>query len=181
MIKRCKKIIRVYYKECRMCIYFGQKRLAKKFKIRRQFVPIKIEQHNSSTLIIFQAPGINELNNGKAIQSSKKRGGSAGRRIEASWKRVGKSRGDFDIVEAVRCYPGERKNGRDKKPRKKSIECCSRILEREINNGNYFKIIAFGVIAQEMLKEISIKNKCVIINATHPNGGISNADLDLLW
>lgn len=181
MIKRCNKIIRVYYDECRMCIYFGQKHLTKKFKIRRKFVPIKIEKHNSRTLIIFQAPGINELKNGKAIQSVSKRGGSAGSRIEASWHRARKTRNDFDIVEAVRCYPGERKNGRDKKPRKKSIKCCSRILEREINNGNYSKIIAFGVIAQEMLKGITIKNKCVIINATHPNGGISNSDLDLLW
>lgn len=181
MIKSCKKIIRVYYEECRRCIYFGQKHLEKKSKVSRQFVPIKIEKNNSSTLIIFQAPGIKEWHVGKAIQSSRKRGGSAGSRIEASWNRCGKSRKDFDIVEAVRCYPGERKNGRDKKPRKKSRECCSKILAREINSGNYLRIIAFGVIAQEMLKYIKINSTCQVINATHPNGGITNSQLDNLW
>lgn len=155
--------------------------MEKRFKIRRQCVPIKIERNNSRTLIIFQAPGIKELHAGKAIQSSRKRGGSAGSRIEASWNRGGKSRRDFDIVEAVRCYPGERKNGRDKKPRKKARDCCSKILEREINNGNYSKIIAFGVIAQQTLQGINIKGNPVIINATHPNGGITSDALDNLW
>ena len=170
-----------YYDECKDCPYFKQHYLQPNDQIINGFIPLEMEFNNSDILLIFQAPGINEWQKGDTIVPTHVKGGTAGIRILNSWDRKKKVRSDFDIVESVRCYPGKRQNGRDKKPRKKAKKCCSKILEREISNGNYSKIIAFGMIAQEMLKEISIKNKCTIINAIHPNGGISKVCLDSLW
>lgn len=169
------KRINIWYKECTGCPYKGGNSLL------RQCVPIKIEDNGSDILLIFQAPGINELINGKAVQPTTVVGGSAGKRILNSWNRTGKSRVDFDIVEAVRCYPGANKQGRDKKPVKAAKQYCLKSLEREINQKQYSKIIAFGIIAQKMVKSISRKYACQIIDATHPNGGCSNNDLDGLW
>lgn len=173
-----------YYQECKECPYFGQSHLSNNKNVGRSFIPVKPEDNNSNILLVFQAPGINEWRTGLMIQPTKVKGGSAGVRILNSWNRKGKERANFNIVEAVRCYPGKNIVGRDKKPRKKAIECCSKILQREIKSGKYNEIIVFGTPAKNGIKSTrlynSIKNNIKYI--AHPNSSkCSGSKLDSIW
>lgn len=173
-----------YYQECEECPYFGQSHLYNKENVVRSFIPVKLEDNNSNILLVFQAPGINEWRTGLTIQPTKVKGGSAGVRILNSWNRKRKVRANFNIVEAVRCYPGKDIGGRDKRPRKKAIECCSKILQREIKSGNYNEIIVFGTPANNSIKSTSLYNsiKMNIKYIAHPNSSkCRSSELDSMW
>lgn len=132
---------------------------------------------------MFQAPGGMEWVVGKPIQPTKRLGGTAGVRIHNSWKRVGKSRDDFDILNAVQCFPGNN-GGRDLPPMPDAKACCVRRLSVILEQGSYRKIIAFGDVAFEMIDSVtsaSGMNCPCSIHAAHPNGGTSNSTLDSLW
>lgn len=174
-----------YYKECKKCPYFEQSHLANADMVIRDFIPLQLENNNSSVLIILQAPGSEEWKNGKPLQDTSKKGGTAGSRVSKSWKSKGKERTDFDIVEAVRCYPGKGKKGRDNEPVDEAKKCCANILEREINSNKYSTIIVFGTPAKEaisrIMNNINIEDKMTVIFVKHPNGGLTNEILDSLW
>ncbi|MBV4429678.1 uracil-DNA glycosylase family protein [Clostridium tyrobutyricum] len=173
-----------YYQECKKCPYFGQSHLSNNENVVRSFIPVKLEDNKSNILLVFQAPGINEWRTGLTIQPTRVIGGSAGVRILNSWKRKGKVRANFNIVEAVRCYPGKNTDGRDEKPTKKAIECCSKILEREIKSRKYNEIIVFGTPAKNSIKSTSMYNsiKNNIKYIEHPNSSkCSNSKLDSMW
>ena len=179
------KILNVYYKECIECPYFKQNNLSIN-KVYRQFPPIRIENNKSHTLLVFESPGINEWNSASPIQPIHVQGGSAGVRIKNSWDRCGKQRSDYDIVEAVRCYPGKGSNGRDNKPEEKAKTCCSKILIRELGNSNYSQIIVFGKPAKEVMamviRAMKVKKKLTVTFVPHPNSSDSNNSLlDSLW
>jgi uracil-DNA glycosylase family 4 len=144
--------------------------------------PTPSESHGSKILLVFQAPGIDEWQKGMPLQPTIKPGGSAGRRIELSWNRMGVKRDHFDITNAVLCYPGQNKN-RDKMPVKKATICCMVNLEKTINIGKYSRIIAFGETASrscgDILQKIKLENKLTIFK--HPCGGCDNHSLDMLW
>lgn len=69
------------------------------------FSPLTIEkQPNASTLLIFQSLGHDEWINKVPISSENPQSTAA--RIRNSLNRIGKSRAEFDITNAVQCFPG---------------------------------------------------------------------------
>ena len=170
-------------KECHLCPYFGQQQIAGTAAVVvRDSPPVLSESNGSRILLVFQAPGIDEWKIGKPLQPTRKPGGSAGRRIELSWSRTGFNRSNFDITNAVLCYPGHKKN-RDNKPSEKAIACCIKNLEKTILNENYSRVIAFGEIAIKSSEFIlqSVKNIKRLVRFRHPCGGCDNESLDALW
>ena len=169
--------------ECHHCPYFDQQHIAASAAVVvRDSPPVLSESNGSRILLVFQAPGIDEWETGKPLQPTIKPGGSAGRRIELSWSRTGFNRNNFDITNAVLCYPG-RKKIRDNKPSEKAIACCIKNLEKTILNGNYSRVIAFGETAIKSSEFIlqSVKSIKRLIRFRHPCGGCDNASLDTLW
>lgn len=149
----------------------------------RQHPPITLEDNASTTLLVFQAPGIEEWLIGSPIQPTVKKGGTAGRRIFLSWKRKRKQRSDFDIVNAVQCYPGT-VGIRDAEPSREAVTACIGRLKTAINAKNYSKIVSFGSIAAiaiDSIMRLSAECSFAHIRAIHPNGGCKNKDLDSLW
>jgi len=171
-----------YDAHCLACPYFQQRHLQAELMTSRNSPPVELEPHGSPILLVFQAPGSMEWDAGKPIQPTKRRGGTAGVRIHNSWKRVGKARDDFDIINAVQCFPGNY-GGRDLTPMTDAKTCCARRLNVILEQGHYRKIIAFGDVAFEMINSLTSAsgiNPCSI-QAAHPNSGTSNSTLDSLW
>lgn len=167
---------------CHSCPYFQQKHLPITQHTSRISPPIELEAHGSSTLLIFQAPGDIEWAVGQAIQPTTKIGGTAGVRIRNSWVRRGKIREDFDITNAVQCFPG---NGgaRDIKPTDAAISFCAERLMKALEEGHYSNVIAFGDVAHDVATRLTknIGSRPPVTYCPHPNGGVSNSKLDSLW
>jgi uracil-DNA glycosylase len=172
-----------YDEHCKNCPYNNQIHLNNGNKTDRKSPPIELENNKSDILLVFQAPGIEEWVVGKAIKSNIKQGGTVGRRIELSWRRKGKKRNNFDIINTVQCFPG-RKEDRDLKPDNMSIFYCSNRLENILKtNKQYNKIILFGEIAQSVGDNLikKLKLEVDVVKSKHPAGGLSNENLDNLW
>lgn len=171
-----------YDDHCLSCPYFLQQHLSAGLLTSREFPPVGLESRGSSTLLLFQAPGDIEWTVGSAIQPTIKRGGTAGARVLASWLRRGRAREDFDIINAVQCFPGK-DQGRDFKPLPGAVLHCSRRLAEIVKQRDYSRIIVFGDIALQVANSL-VLNPTVnarLIPAPHPNGGVLNATLDSLW
>ena len=171
-----------YDQHCRPCPYFQQRHLLAASQTTRSSPPIELESHGSSTLLVFQAPGIMEWIAGKPIQPTQKRGGTAGARIQNSWHRKAKTREDFDIINAVQCFPGKG-NNRDFEPMSDSRSCCAKRLKEVLEQGTYSEIIVFGDIAFKTVNSLKRESGAnpQVIRAAHPNGGVSKSTLDSLW
>lgn len=171
-----------YDLHCLACPYFQQRHLQSTLQTNRNSPPIELESHGSSTLLVFQAPGDMEWVEGKPIQPTKKRGGTAGVRIQNSWQRKGKARDDFDIINAVQCFPGN-DGDRDFEPMSDAKSCCAKRLNGILKQGIYRKIIVFGDVAFETVNSLigESSTNSQLIQAAHPNGGVSNSTLDSLW
>jgi len=171
-----------YDSKCISCPYNQQQHLPVNQRTLRNSPPIDLENNNSKTLLVFQAPGKDEWEVGKAIQLTIKVGGSAGRRINMSWERCQKQRTDFDIINSVQCFPGN-EGKRDLEPDVMAICSCSQRLENVLESNEYSKIIVFGGIANQVITSIckKLNAKSKIIDAPHPNGGVSKETLDNLW
>lgn len=143
---------------------------------------LNFEDHNSETLLVFQAPGVEEWRSGEAIhrQVNKR---AAGSRIANSWELTGQVRANYDITNVVQCFPGKYKNGRDKKPRKPAIKECMENLSVTLAEKNYRRIILFGKVAQDAFAELDNLgfNDEIIERVNHPSGGLSNENLNGLW
>lgn len=171
-----------YDEMCYGCPYFQQKHLSQRQRTSRFSPPVEFEKNSSRTLLVFQAPGDDEWRVGMAIQPTVKVGGSTGRRIEMSWERCERERHDFDIINAVQCYPGS-DGDRDFEPEPVAINTCSNRLEIVLNSNSYQKIVVFGDVAKNILNDICNRNRISlnIVPAKHPNGGASKVELDSLW
>lgn len=103
-------------------------------------------------------------------------------RIQNSWHRKGKAREDFDIINAVQCFPGN-DGDRDFKPMCDAKSCCAKRLRGILEQGIYREIIAFGDVAFETVNSLLLASNInsQLIQAAHPNGGVSNSTLDSLW
>lgn len=103
-------------------------------------------------------------------------------RIQNSWHRRGKAREDFDIVNAVQCFPGN-DGKRDFKPNPGAKACCAKRLNGILEQGIYRGIVVFGDVAFEMVNSLMGASgmNSQLIRAAHPNGGVSNSTLDSLW
>lgn len=142
---------------CPLCPYYNQAHLANEQKTMRSNPPVPLEDNNSNTLLIFQAPGIEEWISGVPIQPTRKKGGTAGARVALSWKRQKESRTQFDIINVVQCYPGNRGNDgdRDDRPHTLATCACSKRLQEILAVKNYSKIIVFGEIAGEIAQHLT--------------------------
>jgi len=146
-------------------------------------IPVKLEKNNSKILLVFQAPGKIEWEKKAPIQKQQSKN-SAGSRIYYSLERTGRKRKEFDITNAIQCYPKlNEKTKRDNKPNSFTKQCCFKNLETDIINNKYSKIICFGKIAAIQIDKIfgKIESKTEIIKVKHPCGGVSNKYLDQVW
>lgn len=138
--------------------------------------PLSKEHNGSSTLLVFQSPGIDEWNLGKPVCSSNARSTAA--RVRNSLTRISKSRVDFDITNAVQCFPGKAKSGRDNKPSEVARRLCEEWLRVDIDSSNYSKIVVFGAIAKRSVNSVLSVSTIPVVFIAHPSGQLSNADLD---
>lgn len=117
---------------------------------------LRYENNNSDHLLVFQAPGYNEWTgntmSGKRIPIDSSNSHSCAERMRKSFVKKSVTRKNYDIAEAVCCYPGRSpKTGRDKKPSAKSISCCTQNMVRLLTSHNYNKITCFGTIASKVV------------------------------
>jgi uracil-DNA glycosylase family 4 len=161
---------------CQKCPYHESGRLHVA-PSNRPYSSLEKENNGSDILLIFQSPGDVEWEAGLPLQNFKN---GAGLRLENSYRRIGKSRSDFDITNAVQCYQGKGANGRDKKPCKIAQEKCRKKLKIDIESKSYRKIIVFGAIARHQVEALgySFENDQKFKRLTHPSGGLTNIDLD---
>lgn len=172
--------------KCSQCPYLNKDHLQGTNFYRLGSGPLGIDLGNSSTtLLVFQAPGVTEWSNRKPLQPYGNSSSSAGARIHNSWARTGKARSDFDITNSVQCFPDKYSNSRDKRPRKPAINKCLEWLKEDIKAGVYTEIIAFGRIAQDQvdqaISQLGLTRKITVIHSRHPSSGVSNQSLDSLW
>lgn len=166
---------------CPSCPYFNQKHLKKAARTLRADPPVELEAHNSRVLIVAQAPGIEEWETGLPLQPIVKQGGTAGSRVAQSWKRVNKVRSDFDLVNAVQCYPGALK--RDDEPHRIAVCLCMNRLGVILERDQYDRVICFGSVALDTVTHLrAARDLTFSIDACrHPNGGAYREQLDSLW
>ena len=92
---------------------------------------LKYENNRSDPLLVFQAPGQDEWNgcsptlSGERIPIDSASSRSCAERMRQSFSRNHVSRTDYDVAEAVCCFPGKLSNGREKRPRVGSIRRCA--------------------------------------------------------
>lgn len=106
-------------------------------------------------LLIFEAPGIDEWSKGEPICS--KRIGSAGHKFNAELRAQGKIKSNYDIVEAVRCFPGTSTKTTHQKndaELESAATYCEKYLRDIILSKNYKKIVCFGKIAKKSVQSI---------------------------
>ena len=140
--------------------------------------PLSMERgsRNADVLLIFQSPGEEEWKNKTPISSDNPR--SAAARIQRSLCRICKKRCDFSITNAVQCYPGKGRNGRDKKPHKTAQRQCANWLKDDISLNEWKKVVVFGSVARDIVQDLGFGNDCRFIFLRHPAGGLSNMCLD---
>lgn len=125
--------------------------------------PLVLENNRSQILLVFEAPGIDEWSKRQPIISN--RVYSAGRKFNEALKRAGKARTNYDITEAVLCFPGKSSTGKNQKIQtevKSAAKYCITFLINDIVTHNYGKIICFGNVAYE-----SVCTACRIIQSKH--------------
>jgi len=166
---------------CNGCPYQNQNHLVGTNHFIQNGQPLSIERKiNADILLVFQSPGENEWINNSPLYSHSPH--SARARIENSWLRTGHTRQEYDITNAVQCYPGKGRS-RDLKPRVIPICMCRSWLNIDITAKPYTRIITFGNIAYQSVNTIlqSIPLHIQVTQSVHPTGGVTNAFLDSLW
>ena len=140
-----------------------------------------MEDNEASALLIFEAPGEAEWKGGSPIFSAHP--SSAAARIRKAQLRVERVRTDYDITNAVQCFPGKgpARNGgrsRDAKPPDEAIKHCSRWLQADIQTREYKLILVFGNPAKAAVNMLPYTDDPRFQFLTHPTGGLTNAKLD---
>ena len=148
--------------------------------------PMELFSMNTANdiLLVFEAPGIDEWCKGEPICS--KRRGSAGYKFNSELNKIGKQKQNYDIVEAVRCFPGKSTVGANQKIQtelEKAAKYCNKFLKQVILSKNYIKIICFGKIAKKSICSTirrlgkngnkhytSVYAKTCVFYLTHPMG-----------
>ncbi len=164
----------IYGTPCEACPYRAGNR-----HYQRPGAPLSMERNDGATLLIFQAPGIQEWEQRQPLISDSPR--SAAARVRNSLTRVGRERADFSITNTVQCYPGaSARTGRDQRPRKAAHECCSAWLLQDIEQHNWEKIVVFGAVAKAAVRSLFGDDGCPgnVVFVKHPSGGLTNEDLD---
>lgn len=167
---------------CQHCPYFEQAHLLPALRTSRNDPPVELECHDSKTLIVAEAPGVEEWRVGAPLQPTTKRGGTAGARIAQSWDRKSKRREDFDIVNTVQCYPGV-SGGRDARPRQLAVCSCLGRLAAILREKKYDRVVCFGEAAAEVVTHLRKTHNLAfeVCLRRHPTGGIPSTELDSAW
>ena len=142
----------------------------------RPLAPLIMEANSERTLLIFQAPGIEEWAARKPICSSNT--WSAGAKIRNALTRLGKSRNDFSITNSTQCYPGKANSNRDKTPLTSARKSCSYRLKQDIEAYDFKRIIVFGSAAKKSVTELGFASDPRFIFLRHPSGGLKSLVLD---
>lgn len=181
------------YSNCSLCPYFNQQHLTGINSIYSIQNPTPLSMDigsNADTLLIFQAPGVDEWTgntvSGNRIPIDSQNSHSAAARMRNSMQRNVVQRTNYDITEAVQCFPGKRNNGRDKKPSSISQRCCLQHLIADLSQKQYNKIVAFGKVAYKsaMLAVNTVNHLKLGITqpqptfAQHPSSGVDKTTLD---
>ncbi len=169
---------------CSDCPYRKGKHLqGTGYEIRKKPLAMDLGS-KTDELIVLQAPGVDEWNIGFPLQPTIKKGGSAGSRVKQSWERLGKCRQNYDITNAVQCFPG-RVGRRDFVPKALAQAKCLEWLKEDILSKEYRRIIVFGEVAERQTKlaieELNLGRDIEVRVATHPTGGCRRDELDGLW
>lgn len=138
--------------------------------------PLSKEHNGGSILLVFQAPGVDEWSRRMPVCSEEARSTAA--RIRNSLSRINKSRADFDITNAVQCFPGKASSGRDKKPSEVARRKCEKWLQSDIFGSSYTKIVVFGAVARKSVSSALSSSSIPVVFIAHPSGGLKNTDLD---
>ena len=140
--------------------------------------PLSMERNSGRMLLVLQAPGVDEWHCRRPAISQSPH--SAAARIRNSIDRLGRTRADYSITNAVQCYPGcRRTNGRDKRPRKSARRACAAWLRVDILCHTWDRVVIFGRSAECSVREIF--GDCCPDHVTflkHPSGGLPNCELD---
>lgn len=110
------------------------------------------KEASNTTLLVFEAPGIDEWAKGEPICSNRK--GSAAHKFNTEMAKQGKNKDQCDIVEAIRCFPGtstKTKNNykKDYNEEKIAREFCQIYLENVLTRKKYTQIVCFGKFAKD--------------------------------
>jgi len=168
------------YANCADCRYIHGRHLPDVAKALRSH-PLSLEDNGSRTLLIFQAPGIEEWKSGKPISSDSAQ--SAGGKLRKAFHLLGKQRTDYNVSNVVQCFPGKQapkgnKEPRDKSPPKSVRIACSKWLREDISKGNYTRVVVFGRHAEKAVKELGYENDSRFVFVPHPTAsGVSIAML----
>lgn len=120
--------------------------------------PLSMERNDGRVLLILQAPGVDEWSCRRPAISQSPH--SAAARIRNSLVRLGRTRADYSITNAVQCYPGRRPSSRRDKPPRKSARCaCAAWLKEDILCHEWDRVVVFGRIAECSVREI-FGNRC---------------------
>lgn len=136
-----------------------------------------MEANGDRALIVLQAPGVDEWRDRRPAISGGVR--SAAARLRNSMRRIGRTRSDYSITNAVQCYPGRLASGRDRKPSMAARRACIAWLRNDITMRAWRRILVFGQVAKSSVQEI-MNDPCPdnVIFLKHPCGGLRNEDLD---
>ena len=143
-------------------------------------VPLSMEDHGASILLIFQALGVEEWTNGRPVAGTNP--GSAGVRLEAAFRIARRTRQDYNITNTVQCFPGKKPQvgaarSRDSAPRAAARQHCSEWLRQDIQAHSYKRIVVFGAHARRAVRDLGFGDDPRFHFIRHPTGGISNEDL----
>lgn len=138
--------------------------------------PLHMEGNSSQTLLILQAPGLDEWEARKPLWSENPHSASA--RIRNSLRRIGLARTDFSITNSTQCYPGKGKLSRDKPPLASARRCCSYWLKQDITSAEFSRIVVFGTLAEKSVYELGFRGDKRFTFIGHPSGRLSNIELD---
>lgn len=144
--------------------------------INRPLAPLNMEVNATQTLLIFQAPGVDEWEKREPICNPKSN--SAAARIRKALERTGQSRMGFSITNSVQCYPGKGASGRDNPPLSAAKKCCANWLKQDIEAFAFSRIVVFGSKAKESVTKLGYANDPRFRFLRHPSGCLTNADLD---
>lgn len=100
-----------------------------------------------------------------------------------AFQRVGKRRENYNITNAVQCFPGKKPNLTGKRPRDKelpseAIQHCRQWLKNDIERQKYERIVVFGTPARDAVLRIMREGDKRFRFVIHATGGLSNDDLD---
>jgi uracil-DNA glycosylase len=164
---------------CAGCYFKGGEHLSEGDRQTR-VKPLSMEDNRSSTLLVFQAPGVEEWASGRPISSTNPK--SAGGKLASAFLRAGKTRADYDITNTVQCFPGKKmalapSRPRDKTPPASVRKQCALWLRDDIESKQYTRVVVFGYLAKKAVEELGYGNDSRFRFLKHPTGGLSNAEL----